>query len=418
MIGKKRKKNNSRGFVLPLIAALIVILAFTGASLLKLGQHARLRSMTNTADIRARAAADAGLVQAIHLLNKKIDDDTIWNNDVLPTMTDIVLPNSSETFSFEITGTPSSFNIVSTGESINAQRKVYSTTMLKSVFIFAIAVQKNLTLYPNSAVTGYSSKTGETDLKIQIGTNSVGDDSVIVMNGSYVNGDVYVGVDGDPDEVIKLRGEIEGDTYNMPQEVYFPPVSPPSDMAFMGSINLTSESVTLQPEDSGKYSHIYLRQIILKNKEIKDGIIAPPATVVIDGGDVVMHVTGDVDLGNSCEMIIMPGSTLSMYVDGDWVTRNDAGVINLNGIPSNFMLYGTGEPIQKIELKAKNEFYGAVYAPDASVSVKAGGDIFGSFVCNDFELKSKSTVNYDTELVEVEIDDIGAYFTVNNWREE
>ena len=164
MMKKIRTKKNNCGFVLPLVVALIVILAFTGIGLLKLGLHARLRSITNTADIRARAAADAGLIQAIHLLNKKIDDDTVWNNDVLPTMTDIALPNSSETFSFNITGTASSFNIVSTGKSVNAQRKVYSTTRLKSVFNFAVAVNDDLVLFPNCSIDGYNSTTGETGI--------------------------------------------------------------------------------------------------------------------------------------------------------------------------------------------------------------------------------------------------------------
>ncbi|MFC1737776.1 hypothetical protein ACFL1G_01855 [Planctomycetota bacterium] len=400
MIGKKRKKNNSRGFVLPLITALIVILAFTGVGLLNLGQHARLRSITTTADIRARAAADAGLVQVIHLLNKKVDDDTIWNNDELPTMTDIALPNSSETFSFTVTGTPSSFNIVSTGESVNAQRKVYSTTMLKSVFNFAVAVQKNLSLYPNSAVTGYNSKSGKKDLKIQIGTNSVGDDSVIVMNGSSVNGDVYVGVGGDPANVIRSKGTITGETRDMPQEIYFPPVSPPESLFYKGFIK---QSVTIIPFRSGEYSYINLG-----NSEV----------ITVDGGDVVLYVTGDVDLGNGAEIVIKAGSSLDVYIDGDWISKEGAEITNEHGLASHFNLFGTGEPGQIIELKAKNEFYGTVYAPDASVGIKAGGDIFGSFVSNDFELKSKSTVYYDTELAEVNIDDIGIYFTVNSWREE
>jgi hypothetical protein len=417
---RKRTKNLKAGFALPLVASIIIILVLMGASMLSLGQHARIRSIRTTNDIGARAAADAGLVKAVFLLNKKATDELTWNNKELPSMEeDMLLPNSSETYNFDIEGDPGKgFTIASTGWSGLAERKVYATTQMRSIFDFAIAVKKNLVLYPNTEVNGYNSDTGEMDIPIEIGTNSIGDDSVIVMNDVVVNGDVYVGVGGDPDVVIKLRGEVTGDTYPMPQEVYFPPVSPPTDLTFKGSIDLESDSVTIQPADSGTYSSIYLHQVILTNKQIKDGMVAPPATVVIDGGDVVMHVTGDIDLGNSCEMIIMPGSSLTMYVDGDWVTRNDAGINNLNGIPSNFTLYGTGEPGQHLELKAKNEFYGSVYAPDSYIDIKSGGDIFGSFTSRDFELKSKSTVYYDTELSKKDVDDIGIYFTVSSWREE
>jgi hypothetical protein len=408
------------GFALPLVAALVVILVLMGASMLSLGQHARIRSIRTTNDIGARAAADAGLVKAVFLMNNKAADEDTWNNKELPSMEEeLYLPNSNETYNFDIEGNPAAgFTITSTGWSGLAERKVFATTRMLSVFDYAIAVKKNLVLYPNTEVNGYNSTTGETDIPVQIGTNSVGDDSAIVMNDTYVNGDVFVGPGGDPAEVIKSRGEITGSTYQLGQEIYFPPVSPLEGLADKGSIDLVSTSITIQPKDSGIYSSIDLNLLTLTKKEINSGVIAPPANIVIDGGDVVMHVTGDIDLGNSCEMIIMPGSSLTMYVDGDWVTRTFAGVNNLNGIPSDFTLYGTGDPGQKLDLKAKNEFYGRVYAPDAQVDIKANGDIFGSFTAHDFLMHSKSRVVYDTELSKKDIDDFGIYFTVSSWREE
>ncbi|MHC5074767.1 MAG: DUF7305 domain-containing protein, partial [Planctomycetota bacterium] len=340
----------------------------------------------------------------------KVADEDIWNNKELPSMEeDMLLPNSSETYNFDIDGNPATgFTITSTGFSGLAERKVYATTRMLSVFDYAIAVKKNLVLYPNTEVNGYNSTTGETDLPVQIGTNSVGDDSAIVMNDTHVNGDVFVGPGGDPTEVIKSRGEITGSTFELGQEIYFPPVSPPTDLVKKGAI----------AKDSGIYSNINLNLLTLTKKEIHDGVIAPPANIIIDGGDVVMHVTGDIDLGNSTEIIILPGSSLTMYVDGNWVTRTFAGVNNLNGIPENFTVYGTGDLGQHLELKAKNEFFGRVYAPDAWIDIKAGGDIYGSFTAHDFDMKSKSVLKYDTELSKKDIDDIGIYFTVSSWREE
>ncbi|MHC4689616.1 MAG: DUF7305 domain-containing protein [Planctomycetota bacterium] len=416
MCSKRRKKFKKLrfGFALPLVASLVIILVLMGASMLSLGQHARIRSIRATNDIGARAAADAGLVKAVFLMNNKAADEDTWNNKELPSMEEeLSLPSSNETYNFDIDGNPAKgFTITSTGFSGLAERKVFATTRMLSIFDYAIAVKKNLVLYPNTEVNGYNSTTGETDLPVQIGTNSVGDDSAIVMNDTYVNGDVFVGPGGDPAEVIKSRGEITGGTYQLGQEIYFPP------LADKGSIDLESTSITIQPKDSGIYSSIYTRLMTLTNKQIKDGMIAPPANIVIDGGDVVMHVTGDIDLGNSSEMIIMPGSTLTMYVDGDWVTRNDAGINNMDGIPSNFTVYGTGDLGQHLEMKAKNEFFGRVYAPDAYVDIKAGGDIYGSFTAHDFDMKSKSVLKYDTELSKKDIDDIGIYFTVSSWREE
>jgi hypothetical protein len=82
-------------------------------------------------------------------------------------------------------------------------------------------------------------------------------------------------------------------------------------------------------------------------------------------------------------------------------------------------IYGTGEPGQSIDIKAKNELYAVVYAPDAEIGVKAGGDLFGSYVSHDFELKSKSVVYHDKAISKNKtIDDFGVYFAVSSWREE
>jgi hypothetical protein len=399
---RKRTKNLKNGFALPLVAAIIVILIMMGTSMLSLGQHARIRSIRTTSDISARAAADAGLAKAIFLLNKKAIDEITWNNNELPSMEEVVsLPSSNETYNFNITGDPGTeFTIVSTGWSGLAERKVYASTRMRGIYDFAIAVKKNLVLYPNSKVNGYNSKSGKSDLKIEIGTNSVGDDSVIVMNGAAVNGDVYIGPGGDPDVVIKSKGEITGDTYSLSMEVYYPPVDSPTGLPYKGFIK---DNVTINPADSGEFSYI-----ALGNSEV----------ITIDGGDVVMYITGDIGMGNGAEIIIEPGSTLTMYIDGDWESKEGSGINNLDGIPANCTIYGTGEPEQTIDLKAKNELYATVYAPEAEVGVKAGGDIYGSFTAHDFELKSKSTVNYDTELSDKDIDDVGIYFAVSSWREE
>lgn len=134
--------------------------------------------------------------------------------------------------------------------------------------------------------------------------------------------------------------------------------------------------------------------------------------------DVVMHVTGDIDLGNDCKITIKAGSSLVLYLDGDFEGKNGSSVNNGNMLAGTFMFFGTGGPGQTIDLKAKGGFYGAVYAPNASMEVKAKGDVYGSFVGCNFEMKSKSVFHYDEVLNGGGINDEGVYFAVNRWREE
>ncbi|MHC4467351.1 MAG: hypothetical protein ACYSYW_12460 [Planctomycetota bacterium] len=165
MCSKRRKKFKKLrfGFALPLVASLVIILVLMGASMLSLGQHARIRSIRATNDIGARAAADAGLVKAVFLMNNKAADEDTWNNKELPSMEEeLSLPSSNETYNFDIDGNPAKgFTITSTGFSGLAERKVFATTRMLSIFDYAIAVKKNLVLYPNTEVNGYNSTTGE-----------------------------------------------------------------------------------------------------------------------------------------------------------------------------------------------------------------------------------------------------------------
>ena len=111
------------------------------------------------------------------------------------------------------------------------------------------------------------------------------------------------------------------------------------------------------------------------------------------------------------------GASLTIYIDGDWISDNNSGLNNTTQQASNFKLFGTGPEGQKIDLKAKSEFYGVIYAPDADLTMFSGGDIYGSFVTNDFELKNPANFFYDVSLKTISVTDEGTRFVVQRWRE-
>jgi cytoskeletal protein CcmA (bactofilin family) len=407
--GNKHLKTDANGFVLPLVIVLIIVLFFIGGGLLTLGFEARIQALRNTQDIYARAAADAGVAQALLKMNNKILAEPTWDNSTLGLLaeTDVHLPNSNADYSFNITGSPATgFTIVSTGTSGIRQRTIYATTRLKSVFDYTVLVKRNLVLYPNTSVIGYNSTTGEVGVPIQIGTASLEDDSIIILNNATVDGDVLVGVGGEPDDIINSKGVITGITDDLPQIVFFPEIDKP-DLSDATPANLTIKGTTVTITGSGNYDSINLSQ-----QATISGILE------IDG-TVQLYVTGDIELGQGCEIVIKNnGSSLELYLVGDMSAKEDAGINNETTIPGNFKLFGVGSEEQIIELKAKNDFYGAVYAPYADISIKAGGDIFGSFTGDNFEMKSKSVISGDAALLDVDINDTGVYFAINSWREE
>jgi choice-of-anchor A domain-containing protein len=115
--------------------------------------------------------------------------------------------------------------------------------------------------------------------------------------------------------------------------------------------------------------------------------------------------------------VIKPNTSVSIYLDGDLTAGNSSGINNETETPANFILYGTGED-QTFDIKAKSEWYGAVYAPNADISIKAGADIYGSFIGASFENKAGGFIWYDAALRDVSTTDVAVGFVVERWREE
>ena len=105
-----------------------------------------------------------------------------------------------------------------------------------------------------------------------------------------------------------------------------------------------------------------------------------------------------------------------MYFDGDFSTKNNAGINNLSQIPANAMLFGTGLS-QDIQINNKNTLYGVIYAPNANMTVFNQIDIYGSYILDNFELKNSAEIYYDKALKEVSLDDEGIRFSVTRWEE-
>jgi hypothetical protein len=137
----------------------------------------------------------------------------------------------------------------------------------------------------------------------------------------------------------------------------------------------------------------------------------------IQGGDVELHITGNIDLGNGCEIIVRPDSSLTLYVDGNISADNSAGFNNQAGNVKDFQLYATGTDEQEFCLKAKSSIFGTIYAPDVEITLYPSAEMRGAIVGENVTFKSGSTFYYDEALRNVSIDEVGARFIVKRWRE-
>jgi hypothetical protein len=394
MHSKKRLKSKRAGSSLVVVVVTIVILLLIGNGVLTLGLQGQLGAVRTSSDIAARSAADAGLTKALYEMNQWLGVGK-WNDATLPEAMHEAPPNCDATFSYAVAPASlgNNFGVKCIGQSGSATRNVSATLRLRGLWDDAILAKEMIKLYSGTLVDGYdSSDPTVTDVPISIGTQSWNPDDITLQPGAVVDGEILYGVD-----------------------MHLPEISAPALAEMGSSISAEGTSLTIEPSDSGTYTGIELLQ---ESTKVKGTIYTYPSTLEVTGGDVVLHITGDVWLANSCEIVIREGSSLALYVEGDLVTGNSSSITNETKEAKNFRLYGIGGEDQKFELKAKTEWYGAVYAPDADITIKAGGDVYGSFICRNFANMNGEFVYYDAALRDAKRDDVGASFVVGRWHEE
>ena len=393
---------------MPLALVAVMILLAVGVGLLSLGYNGRIFSIRTASDVAARCAADSGVEIALFEMNKKLQVKP-YVEGTLPEVINVKLPYSDEVCSYSVTGNLfSGYVITSLGQSGRAQRAVRATIGLKGVFDHAILTKGNLCLKSGTVVDGYNSEDlGDKEVEVSIGSMSTANDSVVLNNGVVIDGDVSI-AGGDMDTVIKdLGAKITGGKY-ISAPIDTPEVILPALFDKGTDISAKGETVTIGPADNGTYTGINLKST---------GV---PGVIEVDGGDVVLHVTGDIQLGNSCEIVVKDGSTLTIYTDGNITCALGSG-INSEAPPQKstaFQLYATGEGIQDFDIKAKSTFTGVIYAPNANVDLYANGNAYGAIVAGSFDFKNGGDFFYDEALTKKNDPDKDVVqFAVTSWDE-
>jgi hypothetical protein len=391
-----------------LMMVALVVLLVTGVGLLSMGLRSRIFALRMASEIAARCAADAGLTKALFEMNEKLGVFP-WADSNLPQVTDEALPGCDATFSYTVTGDANSgYTVVSIGKSAHAQKQVSSTLRLKGLFEYGLLAKQTIVVEENTMVYGYDSDTGSTDTELAMGTISTAPGSVLLGGGGgVIDGDVFVGAGGDTETVIQNSGTvINGQTYALNKEIPFPVITPPSLPDMGGTMDIIAGTTVVGPADNGRYAGIVL---------LSTGMLE------ISGGDVVLHVTGDVVMNSGSQIQVDAGSSLTLYVDGDLAgdSLNNVEINNYTGIPGDFKLclLGTSEPY--IEFINNSDLFMAIYAPNTDVIFKNNTNFRGSIIAKSVYMKNNSTFYYDKALQGKSIGDntVGVSFVIDRWQE-
>ena len=392
------------GFTIPLVMSAIVLLLLIGGSLLSMGTTRRIYAVRTGSQIKARCAADAGVTQALFEMNQQLKLNP-WDDSSLPKASNEILPNTDATYSYTVTGDLlTGYTIESIGNCGISEKIIHCALELQGPFEHAILTKKGLVLKNGTLIQGYNSlNPWDNNIDIKVITQSTLPESIILHNGVGVLGDVAVGVGGNVDTVIKDLGASTQNRYALVKNLELPLIPPPELPGKASDIKVHGKTFKIEPKDSGQYNNINV------------GHNGNTGVLEVEGGDVVLYVTGDITLGQNCEIVIKEDSSLTLYLDGDMVAGNNAG-INNEGSPSSLKIFGTSSDQQSLILKAKSETLGAIYAPNATVAVYAKSDLRGSIIADSFELKAGGNFYYDKALSEVSIEE-AIRFVIARWSE-
>jgi hypothetical protein len=352
----------SDGFALSTMLCAVVVLFILGLGLLTVGLQSRGLAVRTSSDMVSRCAADAGMTKAIFEMNQKLKVIP-WDDKQLPEVKNETLPNSDATYSYVVTGDSSNgYKVVSIGSGGLSTKKIYASLGRNELFDHAVLTKGLLSVKADTTIDGYNSLDPlDTDVDLKIATTSTLDDQIILKSGVKVDGQVLVGVGGDPDMVIEDQGATTGSKFAMRTEPPLDEVIVPllSDMST--NIYVKGDTLTIGPADSGQYTSIEVAQSS-EGKGPKE--VITPGVVVVDGGEVTLHITGDIYLQSMCKIEITDGSSLALYVDGDMLCNADSsiGYLGAPEQPRHLQIFSTntGDYEQTFDIKGSSHFSGVM----------------------------------------------------------
>ena len=131
-------------------------------------------------------------------------------------------------------------------------------------------------------------------------------------------------------------------------------------------------------------------------------------TLDIEGGDMTIYVTGDVNITNGSTLNIAKGSSLKIVTEGRFTLGSNLKVESDsptddqgNPILSLYSTYddsGSGQP--GVNITADSAFKGTIFAPDSTVNVAGSGALYGAVKGRRIEVSGGAGIHYDEALME------------------
>ena len=222
------------------------------------------------------------------------------------------------------------------------------------------------------------------------------DGNLINAGNAYIYGDVATNA-GTVTDAANVTGQQRTDFY---QDV--PSVNSPTWYTFNANPTAINNTTTIaaSPVKGSSASRYKLSQISLNGPNVLTVTGDPSGAPTY----VEIWVTGDISISGQGQIMLGNGVQASIYFAGD-ASISGNGITNGTSPnydrPGNAILYGikpTDGSTQTVSLSGNAAMEGAVYAPDANVTIDGGGTkgtFSGSVVGSTVKMTGVTTVHYD-----------------------
>jgi len=384
-----RRGAASIALVMVLIIAQFAILAMVLNS-----SRDQTLAVSRVSSVQAFFAAEAGINMAIR---EAINDEDFDGNGVVGGITSTsdtldALHGASIDVTASVVG--SDFTLASLGTLADARHAFQMNLELITTggtigTPHGVSVNAQVELSGSARIDAFDSTSGAFNPgndhagHASVSTNSTSNDHVDLNGSARINGDVYVGVGGNPVNVVDTSGSstVTGTKEAMTEVIDVPDISAPSGLpASSGNVTYGSSGTTTLTAGTYHYNNL---------------TINGSRTVKISG-DVVIYCDGSFSLGGSGEIELNAGATLEIYANK--FTINGSGKLNMPDSPAtadpslvNLYQFGTGN----FDVGGSGVVIGQVLAPDARVDITGSGHLFGVVQANRISLGGSGKFTQD-----------------------
>lgn len=372
-------------------------------------------SLITYAEVEALHTAEAGVEFGIWEIahgGKDFLDADGWQGTGPKVKTDILSTSGGEAIGEYVVSVDDlggdSYEIFATGFFPNQLNPISTRTVKvlverENLFVQAMYGIEEIKIDDFSFVDSYDSRLGpyggaNVSSEGNLITNSISSVSPYATDlgkGTYIDGDVTIGVGGDTLTAIHLEATsvITGSRDTLTR-VRLPKAVPDISgfLPYQGNLNVPAHgSATIS--SSGEYDSITL---------------GAHSTLILDS-DVSLYISGKLDLGTYSTLIIDSAASVSVVLNDSLKFKPHAEIVNESFDPKQFTIYCT-DNVEKFALGAQGQFLGNVYMPNTDFTVNPFIDYYGSIVAKTVLLKKNTSFHFDKSLA----DDVSAP-TFNNY---